>query len=216
MKGSVAVLCSGGLDSAVLLAWCARRYRGVVPLFIESGFRWERAERLGLERFLSSARLAGVKAPIRLSSDNRDVVRRRWVLPGGPVPGRLSACPAVYIPGRNLLLLSKAAVYCAESGVHDIALGVLRGNPFGDSTRAFLRAFEKAASLALGWRLRVHAPFRRSSKASVIRTGAGLPLEETFSCIAPRGRLHCGRCAKCYERQQGFKRAGVTDATRYA
>jgi len=50
----------------------------------------------------------------------------------------------------------------------------------------------------------------------VIALGRGLPLQLSVSCIKPRGIIHCGRCTKCAERVEGFRRAGIPDPTRYA
>jgi 7-cyano-7-deazaguanine synthase len=38
----------------------------------------------------------------------------------------------------------------------------------------------------------------------------------TFSCLAPQGRRHCGRCNKCAERKRAFRQAGIPDPTKYA
>ena len=46
--------------------------------------------------------------------------------------------------------------------------------------------------------------------------GRGDPLELTFSCIAPVGDLHCGRCNKCFERRAAFRLIDMVDPTRYA
>jgi 7-cyano-7-deazaguanine synthase len=46
--------------------------------------------------------------------------------------------------------------------------------------------------------------------------GRDLPLELTFSCIAPAGELHCGRCNKCAERRAAFREADREDRTSYA
>jgi 7-cyano-7-deazaguanine synthase len=45
--------------------------------------------------------------------------------------------------------------------------------------------------------------------------GSELPLALTFSCISPRGGLHCGACNKCAERQAAFRAAEMADETRY-
>jgi 7-cyano-7-deazaguanine synthase len=50
----------------------------------------------------------------------------------------------------------------------------------------------------------------------VVRRGAHLPLELTWSCLRPAGGKHCGRCNKCRERQTAFAAAGVADRTGYA
>jgi 7-cyano-7-deazaguanine synthase len=50
----------------------------------------------------------------------------------------------------------------------------------------------------------------------VIRRARELPLEHTFSCIAPIEGRHCGRCNKCAERRRAFAAAGVDDPTEYS
>jgi len=145
-----------------------------------------------------------------------DVYGGHWSVTGDGVPGREAAWDSVYLPGRNVLLLAKAAIFCALQGVSAIALGVLEGNPFPDATPAFLSLMEQTLSQGLAHRLTILAPYRGLSKPEIIRRGRHLPLALTFSCIAPVGRRHCGRCSKCAERQEAFAQAGVTDPTPYA
>jgi 7-cyano-7-deazaguanine synthase len=49
-----------------------------------------------------------------------------------------------------------------------------------------------------------------------MREGEHFPIDLTFSCIAPVGDLHCGRCNKCAERKHAFAAAGIVDQTEYA
>jgi 7-cyano-7-deazaguanine synthase len=53
------------------------------------------------------------------------------------------------------------------------------------------------------------------SKKEVMERGRRLPLELTFSCLNPRGKMHCGACNKCAERMAVFTEAGLIDKTRY-
>ena len=50
----LAVLVSGGLDSAVLLAEAVRVYPAVHPLYVRVGSFWEGAEESHLRRFLAA------------------------------------------------------------------------------------------------------------------------------------------------------------------
>lgn len=211
------MLASGGLDSSVLLAWAGRRYRQVVPLFVASGFRWERAEWTALQRFLERARLPRVKAPVRLPMELRHVYGRHWSVDAKiKAPRADAAWDSVYLPGRNLLLLSRALVYCAMHGIDVLAVGVLEDNPFADASRKFLSSFEKTGSLAFKRKIRLLAPWRGMSKRRVIARGRALPLDATFSCIDPAGLRHCGRCAKCFERRESLREAGFPDRTPYS
>ena len=131
------------------------------------------------------------------------------------MPGSETADEAVYLPGRNLLLTIKAAVWCRLRGISTLALGCLGSNPFPDSTPAFFCMLEELLNRAMGGELRLIRPFDRMHKDDVVRRGRDLPLHLTFSCINPSGEFHCGVCNKCAERKKGFRDAGLTDLTTY-
>ena len=221
-----AVLCSAGLDSAVLLASEMEAARGsagaagrVQPLYVRSGLAWETEEFRLAERLVAAPPFAGrVAPPARLDCPVTDTYRPgHWALTGR-APGYATADEEVYLVGRNVLLLAKAAAWCAVNGVGRIALGPLAGNPFPDATPAFFAAMERALSLGLDRGLRIATPFRHLSKAEVIARGRelGVPFELTLSCMNPADGRHCGRCSKCRERLEAFETAGVADPAPYA
>jgi 7-cyano-7-deazaguanine synthase len=123
----------------------------------------------------------------------------------------------VYLAGRNVILLSKAAVFCARERIARLVLGPLAGNPFPDATPAFFGAMSHALSLGLAHEIAIAAPFASLHKADVIARGIafGVPLELTLSCMRPSEGLHCGACSKCRERHDAFVEAGVEDPTTY-
>lgn len=215
-RSSVCVLVSGGLDSDVLLAELAKKYRWVWPVYIAQGLRWEKIERYWLKRFLWAIRISGVKPLQVLSVPMADLYGAHWSTGQKPVPGARTKDPAVYLLGRNMALSVKAAVFAAMKKIPFLALGSLDHNPFPDASPRFFKEWGKALGAGLGTRLTVIAPYRRLSKADVIRRGARLPLHFSFSCISPKGKNHCGRCNKCAERRRAFKTAGVQDKTVYA
>jgi 7-cyano-7-deazaguanine synthase len=217
MRGPVAVLCSGGLDSAVLLVDLARRAGRSVPVFVRAGHPWEDAERRALDRFLAAAGETRVAPPRDLALPMSDVYGAHWSITGEGSPEWHEPDETVELRGRNLILITKAAVAAAIEGWPTIAIGTLAGNPFPDATPAFFAAIAATASQALRAELTVVAPYRELAKVDVIRRGADLPLELTLSCLSPTpdGR-HCGDCNKCRERAEAFAAAGVPDRTDYA
>jgi 7-cyano-7-deazaguanine synthase len=212
----VAVLMSGGMDSAVLVASYLEKGFAVQPVYVRAGLRWESVE-LGWARRYLAALSGGRLRPLRtLSLDAREFMPPGHFAFGGKVPGSSAPWDSIYLPGRNLLLLSKASVLAAESGIGRVAMATLSGNPFPDARPAFFEAMARAASLALGRPISVETPFRTVPKERLISRWRTLPLHLTFSCIRPAGRKHCGRCTKCFERRRAFERAGVPDRTSYA
>jgi 7-cyano-7-deazaguanine synthase len=147
----------------------------------------------------------------------RDVYpHNHWAVVGRP-PAYHTPDDDVYLPGRNIVLLGKAGVYCATAGIGRLVLGTLAHNPFPDATPGFRSAMAAALSNGLAHTIAIEAPYARVSKPEVIRRGVALdlPLELTLSCMSPAGTNHCGVCSKCRERHDAFLAAGVTDPTTY-
>jgi 7-cyano-7-deazaguanine synthase len=224
---AIAVLLSGGLDSAVLLAETATRASrpgSVHPVYVSVGLAWEDAERTAVTRFLAAARLGAAVAPLAaLTVDMADVYpAAHWAMAGKP-PGYHTPDEDVYLHGRNIILLTKAGIFAAAQAIGELAIGTLDHNPFPDATAEFRAALAQALSLGLAHALTISAPYASVGKAEVIRRGAalGVPLELTLSCMNPiangdRFPRHCGRCSKCRERHDAFVEAGIDDRTDYA
>jgi 7-cyano-7-deazaguanine synthase len=214
-SAELAVLISGGLDSAVLLGEALGKHAAVQPLYIRSGLYWESAELAHLRRFLEE--MPGPKpCPLQiLEMPARDLYGDHWSITGVGVPDADSADEAVFLPGRNVLLLAKALLWCHLHGVGALALAPLESNPFPDASPEFFAAYQEVVNRAVEGNVQVLRPYAALSKAEVLRRGRHLPLASTFSCIRPVQGKHCGRCNKCAERQRAFGDAGVTDPTDY-
>ena len=214
-----AVLFSGGLDSAVLLAAELESHQPVWPIYVRAGLAWEEAERRVSDRLLGAPPFAGRTATFTvLTVDMRDVYpATHWAVTGTP-PGYHTPDEDVYLEGRNLVLISKAAVLCARRKIERLVLGPLAGNPFPDATSDFFAAMSRAASLGLAHPLELATPFAHLHKEDVIRLGHSLavPLERTLSCMNPHEDEHCGQCSKCRERRDAFAAAHLPDPTHYA
>lgn len=213
----IVVLASGGVDSAVLVADQGSLGRVVQPIYIRFGLAWERAEEEHLRRFLDSLPADFLVLPlVSLEFPVADVYGSHWSVSGAEVPDENTPDSAVYLPGRNLLLLAKSSVWCALNDFAVIALGTLKGNPFADSGAEFFNGIASVASLALDRPLSILTPFAGSTKDEVLERGRHLALELTFSCIDPDKGMHCGRCNKCAERRRAFAASGLPDRTAYA
>ena len=214
-------MLSGGLDSAVLAAQESRT-SVVHPVYVAGGLAWEEGEQQVVQRLLLAPVLRvgshRVMPLVRLEFSLRDVYpATHWALNGTP-PAYDTPDEDVYLHGRNIALLSKAAVYAASRGISRIVVAPLAGNPFPDATPQFFGALSAAFSLGLAAPIEIGAPFAQLHKEDVVKIGArlGVPFELTLSCMNPSGTTHCGLCSKCRERRDAFQAAGVTDPTTYA
>jgi 7-cyano-7-deazaguanine synthase len=212
---SITVLLSGGLDSAILLGECLMRFAAVHPLYVRCGLRWEREELAHVRRFLAALRTLGLGPLHVLDQPAADLYGDHWSLEGEGVPDLESPDEAVFLPGRNVLLLTKAMLWCHLRGIPAVALASLSSNPFPDATLDFMHGFEQSVNRAVRGEVRIVRPYARLDKAAVMRRGRHLPLELTFSCLKPVAGSHCGRCNKCAERRAAFAAADLPDRTTY-
>ncbi|HUP40597.1 MAG TPA: 7-cyano-7-deazaguanine synthase [Vicinamibacterales bacterium] len=215
------VMLSGGLDSAVLAAEEARTYV-VHPVYVAGGLAWEEGEQRVILELLSRPPFSCASRPVqpltRLEFSMRDVYpHSHWAVTGTP-PAYDTPDEDVYLHGRNIALLSKAAVYAASRKISRIVVAPLAGNPFPDATPQFFAALNTAFSLGLAAPIEIAAPFVTLHKEDVIKIGSelGVPFELTLSCMNPSGTTHCGLCSKCRERRDAFQVAGIKDPTTYA
>lgn len=211
------VLLSGGLDSAVLLSYVGQT-DAVTPVHVRCGYAWEHAEASCIKRLMLSALAPRIKPLQTITADMRDMLPEgHWALTG-IAPAYRSPDDEVYIEGRNITLLSKAAILASKLKIKKIAIGLLRGNPFPDATPMFLTAMSRALTLGLAHDIQVQTPLATWTKADVVREAkrVGMPLDLTISCMSPIGGRHCGTCSKCRERHDGFLDALIHDPTDYA
>ena len=231
------MLFSGGLDSAVLVAHAlapgrvnegSAERRRVVPIYVGVGFAWEAEERAMAPRLFAHPPFAGALPPVTLSFDMRDVFPpTHWAVRGEP-PAFDTPDADVYIDGRNVILLAKAAVFMARhaaaAGAHGsrasitLLLGIARRQSVPRRHAGVLRRHGARAVARPRDADRHRSALRLDDKADVIRKGIGLgvPLELTMSCMNPKDGRHCGRCSKCRERRDAFRDAAVDDPTVWA
>ncbi len=101
-RTAIAVLASGGLQSAILTAHLLDEFETVYPVYVRIGSSLERAEEQQLRRFLAAIR--------------------------GPKLGRLAIIESTQGTDeseRCEQLLSRAADWCASNGITSLAIGTL-------------------------------------------------------------------------------------------
>lgn len=215
-KSPIGVLTSGGLDSSILVGHLLAEGRTVQPFYIRTDLVWQQRELAALKRYLDAIASPNLRELVVLDLPLRDLYATHWSTTGRDTPNAVSPDEAVYLPGRNALLIVKTAVWCQMNGVTELALAPLGTSPFEDAGAGFFRDFQSAMNRGSETSVTLLRPFGQMNKQQVMQLGRNLPLELTFSCIHPKNGQHCGECNKCAERRAAFDIAGLHDRTSYA
>jgi 7-cyano-7-deazaguanine synthase len=228
MKKKAVVLVSGGLDSTTCLAIAQKQGYELYALTLFYGQR----HRVEIKAARKIAKAYRVKKHLELEVPLTTIGGSSLTDMKMKVPQQRSlkemgkGIPSTYVPARNTVFLSLALAWAEVLGAEDIFIGVnaLDYSGYPDCRPEFIRAYEKLAKLATKkgvegkWKLKIHTPLIRMSKAQIIRTGLKLRVDYglTHSCYdpGPKGQA-CGQCDSCLLRDKGFKEAGFKDPTKY-
>ena len=227
MKKAV-VLLSGGLDSATVLA--IAKSQGFDCFCLSLDYHQRHIAELEAARILALRLGATGHKTVTLDlglfggsalTDNSIAVPE--AAPNTAIPAGI---PVTYVPARNTIMLSLSLAWAEVLEAQDIFIGVnaLDYSGYPDCRGEYVRAFQEMANLATksaveGKKITVHAPLIDLTKAQIITLGTKLdvPYEATVSCYqADANGLACGLCDSCRLRREGFLKAGLPDATRYA
>lgn len=208
----IVALCSGGLDSAVMLAHLRNQDHEVWPLAVNYGQRHARELVFARDLGAEVAELSALRPLLAGSALTDDVA-----LPLGHYAD--PSMRVTVVPNRNMLLLAVALARCVALDYDAVAYAAHAGDHtiYPDCRPAFADAMGEAARLCDYRQRLLLRPLIHFSKADIVRQGANLGVDfaSTWSCYAG-GEVHCGKCGTCVERIEAFRLAGVPDPTDYA
>ncbi len=215
------VLVSGGIDSAVLLAYVRRRIgiEEIHALSFDYGQKHvrelEAAGKQAAAAGVVSHRVADLCCFAELVEGGSALTDERVAVPDlDDVSSEERRQPPTYVPNRNMVFLAMAAAHAEATGCTDVYYGAQAQDEYGywDCTEAFVAAMNGVLALNRGRPITVRAPFVLMSKAQVVRLGAELGVEfaDTWSCYRGEARP-CGRCPTCRERRQAFESERLKD-----
>src|SRR5947209_3861067 len=220
-------LLSGGLDSAVCLAFARREGYQCFALSFDYGQR-HRMELEGAHRIAAQLGAARhVILPIDLRVFGGSALTDDIAVPKSRSGDDMAAgIPVTYVPARNTIFLSFALAWAEVLSSSDIFIGVnaLDYSGYPDCRPEYIAAFQAMARLATKTgvegttELTIHAPLVALTKAQIITLGRdlGVDYSSTVSCYdADEAGLACGHCDSCVLRRNGFRAAGVNDPTPY-
>ncbi len=199
----VLVMLSGGIDSAVTLAWAHRQQDQILALSFQYFLRPFR-ERLAVFRLLEKYPAKLIEIPLPFLKEVADFDRnRRTDFPEG------------YVPNRNMIFYSTAAHYAELYGCDQIAGGHTAEDQeaFPDASLTFFDHLQTLINQALlKGKIRIEMPLGKMTKLQVMQQARdwNVPFENTWSCYWD-GMRPCGTCVSCVERAEAFRQLGVQD-----
>lgn len=220
------VLCSGGLDSVVLIG--VAQDGGYVAgepvqnrvslLYADYGQRAEMQERKAVVRVAVRLRLGVRTVDLRWLGElgaSALTGTGQEALPTEPAD---DPYPPEWVPARNVVLVACAAAIADAKGFDAIYVGAdaQASELFPDHRPEFYEEWNDVLALGAKQDVVVKAPLAERSKVEIVRLAAelGSPVEESWSCY-DGGPAHCGQCNSCRKRMAGFRDAGYIDPVDY-
>ena len=221
------VLFSGGQDSTTCLAWALQRFVHVETI----GFDYGQRHRIEMDVRLETLREMRAAFPLwrdKLGDDHvvdlavlgqiSDTALTRDVA----IAYEQNGLPNTFVPGRNLLFLTFAAIVAYRRGLNVLVGGMCETDFSGypDCRDNTMKAMQVALSLGLDQKLRVETPLMWIDKADTWALAESLGgatltdivIQHTHTCYnGVRETLHpwgygCGECPACALRKAGFEK----------
>ncbi|EIC82343.1 7-cyano-7-deazaguanine synthase QueC [Serratia sp. M24T3] len=212
MKRAVVVF-SGGQDSTTCLVQALTQYDEVHCITFDYGQRHRAeidiAQKLSLELGAKAHKVldVGLLNELAVSSLTRDNI---------PVPqfgeNEENGLPSTFVPGRNILFLTLAAIYAYQVQAEALITGVCETDFSGypDCRDEFVKALNHAVTLGIARDIRFETPLMWLNKAETWALAdyyGKLPLvrNQTLTCYNGIAGDGCGECAACHLRAKGLE-----------
>jgi 7-cyano-7-deazaguanine synthase len=197
------ILVSGGMDSTTLMYQFVDKGVEFVPLFINYGQHCATHE-LDTLRQVIPAQYANKLETLDVSGIYR-YSNSRFIKVANLWEENIKA-DDLYIPYRNVLLLTIAASFAQTLGLNKVYSAFINSNHAKeiDCSSEF---FDKLEGLLSEYgSVKIEMPFRNMTKYDVAKLGIKLkaPIGLTFSCQASP-EIPCGACPNCVDRLNALK-----------
>ena len=226
MHKTALVLFSGGQDSTSCLAWALERYACVETIGFDYGQR-HRIELDARQRVLGRLRSAFQPWRERLGEDHVIDLRVLGEISETALTRDMdivlskSGLPNTFVPGRNIMFLTTAAVVAYRRGIEVLVGGMCETDYSGypDCRDETLKALQVALGLGLDRPICIETPLMWLDKAQTWQMAKDLGgqslvdliIAESHTCyLGERGARHdwghgCGTCPACDLRRRGYE-----------
>ncbi|WP_081598742.1 7-cyano-7-deazaguanine synthase [Tistrella mobilis] len=205
MKKAV-VMVSGGLDSTTVCYLLTKMDIKIQPIFFDYGQHCVEIEWKNVNELLPPE----VLRPERLNISDIFIGSRSRMICEADLWRESVSDDDLYLPYRTMLFFAVAAARAQTLGILDVYSGFINSNHAKeiDCSTEFMNGLDEL-SRGVG-AVRFHAPFRKNTKADVIRRALELnvPIGRTFSCQASSS-FPCGACPNCVERLKALAEAST-------
>lgn len=204
------VLFSGGQDSTTCLFWALKKFSSVQALCFTYGQRHsleiEVARSIADEVNVPFSLLdAKIISQLSINSLTSDIVMDEEKPEG--------SYPNTFVPGRNLLFLTFAAVEARSKNIRHIVTGLSEADYSGypDCRDTFVMSANASINLAMDEHFRIHTPLMYLDKANTWRLSDELGVfdfirTKTLTCYNGIIADGCGHCPACKLRRQGLNK----------
>jgi 7-cyano-7-deazaguanine synthase len=216
-KEPALVLLSGGQDSATCLLLALEEHTEVECISFYYGQKHE----IELQSGEDICELLQLKRSVVDCLVLQDLANSQLFgsFPGTEVFGvdPITKLPSSFVPGRNLLFLTLAAIHAYTRRIHTIYGGMCQTDYSGypDCRTNTIKALELALNYGLDYLLEIKTPLMNITKAQSILVIKDLPnfkpvMELTHTCYNGM-RPPCQTCPACILRAKGFEEANIKD-----
>lgn len=201
------ILVSGGMDSTTLMYQFVKQDVDFIPLFINYGqhcavHELETLRNVIPEKYADAIEIIDVSSVYKYSQS-------RFIKPANLWEESITA-DDLYIPYRNVLLLTVAASFAQTIGLNKVYSAFINSNHAKeiDCSTEFFNKLE--GLLSEYGSVKIEMPFRNMTKYDVAKLGIELraPIGQTFSCQASPV-VPCGACPNCVDRLNALKQIEI-------
>lgn len=112
--------------------------------------------------------------------------------------------------GRNLILISLAAIYANTNGINNVICGLAGNSSHSDCSIEFFENLKTTIKIAIGNNIKIEAPLIKLDKSEIWGIADKLGYlkfieNKTFSCWNGQDK-HCRKCLSCKMRFEGLEK----------
>ena len=212
MNKNAAMVCfSGGQDSTTCLFWAKKHFQHVETVCFTYGQKHIKEVEIA-KAIAHEAQVPFQIIDVSLISQ----LAGNCSLTNSSIPmedeiPQDATFPNTFVPGRNLIFLSFAAILAQGKGIYDLVTGVSEADYSGypDCRESFISSLNQTLNLAIDEKFTIHTPLMYLDKSEVWELSDQLGVfdyvrEHTLTCYNNIPGEGCGHCPACKLRKAGL------------